>query len=195
MISLISASLACLFFGGTSSSTLQVLSTGRRGRTWEWSVHTQTYVLYMPVNMTPVCLLLMQCCSMHVVPGGTGHVWFMWRVHCVPTRRPSAFVAAIYMSERGLWSLTFSLADRRGDRQTPSYRSVFADSRCGDLIQSESCTHVSLFFPDVDRARSHIWRFYCSSVQHSLILAKYVWNAWLKCFIILFYVHGRCLTY
>lgn len=36
---------------------------------------------------------------MHVVPGGAGHVWFMWRVRCDPTRRPSAFLPATYTSE------------------------------------------------------------------------------------------------
>lgn len=149
------------------------------------SVQTLTNVLYIPVKMTLVCLLLMQRCSVHVVPGGVHHVWFM----CVPTRRLSAFIPGIYMSEWGLWILPFHWLTE----EIPIYRSVFADGRCGDLIQSEGCAHVSLFFPDVDRA--HIWRLYCSSVQHSLILTKYQWNTWVKCFIILFFVSERCLTY
>ena len=78
----------------------------------------------------------------------------------------------VYMSARIL-NLTFSLADRGGDRQTDrqtdrplasllaSRRSVFADGRCGDLIQSESCTHVSLFCPGGDPAHSLL--FFCAT--------------------------------
>lgn len=86
---------------------LQVLSTGPR------SAQTQAYVLCMPVNITLVCLILMQCCSVHVVAGGAGHVWFMWRVQRLPTRRPSVFLPASYTSEWGLWIPTFSLVQER----------------------------------------------------------------------------------
>lgn len=98
----------------------------------------EIYILCVLVNIILACLLLMQCCSMHMVPGGAGHVWF---IRCVPTHRPRAFMPAISIPEwRSLQSLTSSLADSGGDRQTPRYRSVSADGRRGDLTQSEPCT-------------------------------------------------------
>lgn len=131
-----------VFLRGTSSSVLQVLSKGQSGSSGAWyKKDTHIYILCLLVNMTLACLLLMHCCSMHTVPGGAGHVWF---IRCVPTHRPRAFMPAICILERrSLQSLTSSLADSRGDRQSPRYRSVYADGRCGNLTQSEPRTHAN----------------------------------------------------
>lgn len=144
--------------------------------------------------MTLACLLLMQCYSMHMVPGGADHVWF---IRCIHTYRPRAFRPAICIPEwRSLQSLTSSLAVSRGDRQTPGYRSVSADGRCGDLTQSEPRRHAlwmeAHFYPS-RRCRlctglyliqrdicSHTWRFSLSIHIH----VNYWWNTWLKCFMI-----------
>lgn len=54
------------------------------------------------------------------------------------------FIAAI-CERRSLQGLTSSLADSRGDRQTPGYTSVFADGRCVDLTQP-NLTHMLTVF-------------------------------------------------
>lgn len=164
----------------------------RKGRTRESSVQTQTDVLcecntgsntgVLVINALLQacmwCLVVLLMCDLCAFP------------HAVRSNQWS-----IRVSEDSEFSPFHWQREEVTDRQTPSYQSVFAAGWCGDLMQSESCTHVSPFFPDVGRARSHIWRFYCSSAHRSFVLAKDEWNAWLKRFIILFYVRGRCLTY
>lgn len=88
---------------------------------------------------------------------------------------------SIFLSEDSEFSPFHWLTGEVTDRP-PATGVCVSDGRCGDLIQSEHCTHVSLFSPDADCARSHIWRFYCSSVRHIFILAKY-WLECSKCFI------------
>lgn len=114
-----------------------------------------------------------------MVPGGAGHVWF---IGCVPTYRPGAFILAICIPGwRSLQTLTSSLADSGGDRQTPRYRSVSAAGRCGDLTQSEPRTHAhwmearfsllhqcglcTAVYPMQRGIGSHIWRFSYSLVR------------------------------
>lgn len=88
----------------------------RKGRTRESSVQTQTDVLceYNTGSNTGVLVInaLLQACMWCLV------VLLMCDLcgGCVPTR--SALEPVIYTCERGLGILTFSLAERRGDRQT-----------------------------------------------------------------------------
>lgn len=75
------------------------------------------------VNVTLACLLLMQCCSMHMVPGGAGHVWF---IRSVPTHRLRAFIPVISIPERrSLQTLTSSLADSGGWQTDPQVTGRF----------------------------------------------------------------------
>ena len=87
-----------VFLDGTSSSVLQVLSKGQSGSSGTWDKKdTHIYILCLLVNMTLACLLLMHCCSMHTVPGGAGHVWFIW---CVPhTGRGLWCQLSVFLSE------------------------------------------------------------------------------------------------
>lgn len=79
-----------------------------------------------------------------------------------PHTRPLAFIPVICFPEwRSLQSLISSLADSGGDRQTPRYRSVSVDGRCGDLTQSEARAHahrwkhVSPFYTDAGCPQSY----------------------------------------
>lgn len=157
------------------------------------------YILCTPANMTLACLLLMQHCSMHMVPGGAGHVWF---IRCVPTHRPRAFILAISIPEwRSLQTLTSSLADSGGDRQTPRYRSVSVDGRCGDLTQSEPRTHThwmeAHFFP-LRRRRVCAALYLMQRQIHAEILVFFCSRhpyTWVTCgiwFIVSFYCSGIC---
>ena len=69
--------------------------------------------------------------------------WWCWScmIYTVSSHTQArAFIPAIHIHE---WrSLTSSLTDSGGDRQTPRYRSVSAGGRCGDLPQSEPRTHA-----------------------------------------------------
>lgn len=58
----------------------------------------EIYILCVLVNIILACLLLMQCCSMHMVPGGAGHVWF---IRCVPTHtgRGLSCQLSVFLSE------------------------------------------------------------------------------------------------
>lgn len=67
--------------------------TGVQGR--EIKKDVDIYILCMLVNKALASLSLMQCSSMHMVPGGAGHVWFIW---CIPTRRQRDFMLhSIYL--------------------------------------------------------------------------------------------------
>ncbi len=161
--------------------------------------------------MTLACLLLMQCCSMHMVPGGAGHVWF---IGCVPTHRPRAFIPVICIPD---WVKEFAVSPPHWltaevtDR--PAGTGAFsADGRCGDLTQSEPW-HTCLlnestfrsFHTDVGCAQSYTscrGMSAATSGDSLVLLCTTSVYMWIPCAIpgsnfswfILFYV-SRCLWF
>lgn len=127
-----------IFFCGTLSSVLQVLSEGCWGAGERDKKYPDLYIFCMLVNMALVCLLLMMQC--------TYSTWWCWpcMIYMLGshTQAEGFHIDYLYSEWRNLQGLTYSLADSGGDRQTPRYLSVSAEGRCGDLTQSEPCTHA-----------------------------------------------------
>lgn len=85
----------CLFLWHIEFSAAGAFKkTWRECRGVRQKTHRHTVnILRVLVNKTLACLLLMQCCSMHIVPGGAGHVWF---IQCVPTQAEGFHTSYLY---------------------------------------------------------------------------------------------------
>lgn len=158
---------------------LQVLLRGAHGR----RLQTHTYILSIPATPCPcyqrhavACIWRLVLLVMYDLCGG-----------CTAfPHRLSASIAAIYVPELSPFHwLTAEVTD-----SPPACRSVCADGRCGDLIQSEPLTHVP---PHAATSGDSIVLLCTTSL--SLPSTRGTLGSSVSCVAGSFYVRGGCLPH
>lgn len=159
--------------------------------------------------MTLACLLLMQCCSMHMVPGSAGHVWFIQWVHS-HTHAQGFHTGDLYSLAEEFEESHLFIGWQRRWQTDPQVQGCFCwwqMWRFDSLNLAHMLTekkHISLSYPDTGRAQSYTLcrgMFEATSGNSIVLLCSTSTYMWSTCgilskniswFIATLYLCGRC---